>query len=233
MPWPTRKPPVQCSPRRPRASSFSSSDRHVPARALQLERDSRADPAAADHDRFHVARQRSSLSTLRRQACSGAASSSSSTDCGNATISTSHGARRRTKSTVGEKNRDCRRQRGAEPRTIRSASDLERPLDDRLADRARADRRADDLDAVLLAEQLRLGERRLGPLRPPRPARRVERLLERDADHVQRLDLARSCSPASFTAVAIISSPMMPELHRHEDPLELRGRAAARARRAP
>ena len=40
---------------------------------------------------------------------------------GNATTSTSHGACLSTWSTVGEKNRDCRRQRGEEPSTIRSA----------------------------------------------------------------------------------------------------------------
>ena len=40
---------------------------------------------------------------------------------GKATTRTSHGAWRRTWSTVGEKNRDCRRQRGDEPSTIRSA----------------------------------------------------------------------------------------------------------------
>ena len=42
------------------------------------------------------------------------------TPSGKATTSTSQGAFRSTYSTVGEKNRDCRRQRGAEPTTIRS-----------------------------------------------------------------------------------------------------------------
>ena len=44
------------------------------------------------------------------------------------------------------------------------------------------------VDAVLGAEQLRLGERLGGPLLLVLE-RRVERLVERHADHVQRLDL--------------------------------------------
>ena len=90
MPWPTRKPPVQLLAEPPERVLVLVDDGHVPARALQLERDGRADPAAADHDCLHSARQAYSATAQV------AASSSSSTDCGNATISTSHGALRST-----------------------------------------------------------------------------------------------------------------------------------------
>ena len=53
MPCPTRKPPVQCSPSRARASSFSSSAVTSQPEPCSCERDSGAHPAAADHDRFH------------------------------------------------------------------------------------------------------------------------------------------------------------------------------------
>src|SRR5207248_10839699 len=85
-------------------------DGHVPAFLVELQGDRRTDAATADdqcpqvHDLRNVARY-----------------TSSSTPCGKATTSTSADALRRTYSTVGEKKRDCRRQRGDEPSTIRSA----------------------------------------------------------------------------------------------------------------
>src|SRR5581483_875892 len=82
-------------------------DGHIPALALELEGDGRADTAAADDQGVHPG-------------CSVAPEGSSSAPCGKATISTSAGDLRRTWSTVGEKKRDWRRQRGDDPRTMRS-----------------------------------------------------------------------------------------------------------------
>src|SRR5213078_2664200 len=79
----------------------------VPALTIEQESDVGADAAAADHQCLHGTHDSS-------------APSSSITPSGKATTSTSQGALRRTYSTVGEKKRDCLRQRGAEPSTIRS-----------------------------------------------------------------------------------------------------------------
>ena len=48
--------------------------RHVPARTVELNRDGRADPSAADHDRFHSAAAYSTRAAQRRLAPGRAAS---------------------------------------------------------------------------------------------------------------------------------------------------------------
>ena len=115
---------------------------------------------------------------------------------------------RSTYSTVGEKKRDCRRQRGAEPTTIRSLPRrLASPTIASPIERARIGLDL-HLDAVVGAEQARLGERGRGRLLLLVELG-LERLVERHADHVQRLDV-RAAVAASLTAVAIISSPIAP-----------------------
>src|SRR4029450_7495586 len=79
-------------------------DGDVPAVGGQPPRDRGADAAGPDDHGLH-----------------GSAAYSSNVPSGNATTSTSHGALRRTKSTVGEKKRDCRRHLGDDPMTMRSA----------------------------------------------------------------------------------------------------------------
>ena len=107
MPCPTTKPPVQFSPSRWSASSFSSTaqtSQPSACNAFALAEPTRPQPMTTA---FTAAGWPSILleHVLRE-----------------ATTSTSHGALRRTCSTVGEKKRDCRRQRGAEPSTMRSTS---------------------------------------------------------------------------------------------------------------
>ena len=217
MPWPTWNSPVQSSPSRPSASSRSSITTDLPAGRAQLERDGAADAAASDDEYFH-ARQRSSVvarcrhprSALPRSAPSmSSCRSSSSTRCGNATISTSQGAWRRTKSTVGEKKRDCRRQRGEEPRTIRSAprrgawSTIARPI-------ARARIVVPThLDAELGAERARLGER-LGGARLGRRPSSASSARSSGTRTTWSASTTAPCSAASLTAVATISSPITP-----------------------
>ena len=89
MPWPTRKPPVQLSPSRPRASSFSSST--VTSHPDPSSWTATDDPTLPQPITIAFT---SAQRTPRE--CYVAASSASSTDCGNAMISTSHGALRRT-----------------------------------------------------------------------------------------------------------------------------------------
>ena len=79
---------------------------------------------------------------------------SSNTPSGNATTSTSHGAWRRTWSTVGEKNRDCLRQRGEEPSTIRSALRRVASSTIDMTDRPCVDGLRPYVDPVLLTERL-------------------------------------------------------------------------------
>ena len=207
MPWPTTKPPLPAAPSRTSASSFSSTHRDVPALGGEPLGDRGADAPAPDDDGLHGART----------------AYSSKTPSGNATTSTSQGAWRRTKSTVGEKKRDCRRQRGDEPRTIRSAprarasSTIAWPIE-----RARTTSRA-DLDAVILAEQPRLVERR------------VDRAATSAGSSPSSSNLrgTRTTVIASIVGAALLRErdrrrdhllADVAELHRHEDPLELRAR---------
>ena len=121
MPCPTWNSPAQSSPRRPSASSRSSitvTSQPAARRSSATELPTRPHPMTMTFTATSVAQRRLSQPPDGAQVT---ASSSSSTRCGKATISTSHGACRSTKSTVGEKKRDCRRQRGEEPSTIRSA----------------------------------------------------------------------------------------------------------------
>ena len=140
---------------------------------------------------------------------SGGRDSSSMTVCGKATISTSHGR-------LAEHEVDGRREEAglAPPARRRPEHDqvgveLVRALDDRGADRPRPNGRSVDGHRVLRAEELRLRERRLGPLVL------VERAVRRAAARAARGSRAapapaRPCSLASLTAVASISSPMIP-----------------------
>ena len=103
MPWPTTKPPRQPGSSRTSASSLSSTtvtSQPSAARPFATAEPTRPQP----------------MTTAFTAACT--SSYSSNTPSGNATTRTSHGARRRTKSTVGEKKRDWRLQRGDEPSTI-------------------------------------------------------------------------------------------------------------------
>ena len=234
MPWPTRNSPVQSSPSRPSASSRSSIDARRPSPRPQAPARRRIRRGRSRRENLHAA-QRSSAC---RRGGSGRGSSSSITCCGKATTSTSHGAWRSTKSTVGEKKRDCRRQRGEEPSTIRSASMLARAVDDRAPDRARADGRATTSTPSSSPSSARLRERasarasvlgigassgrssgtRINVQRLDR-ARRARRELDRRGDHLLADD---------------------PELHRHQDAAEVRHddkrllvRRRSRARSAP
>ena len=88
MPWPTTNPPVQCSPRRASESSFSSrtvTSQPDPASWSETAEPTRPQPITSA---FTIGE-----GTAVAQV---AASSSSITDCGNATISTSQGALRST-----------------------------------------------------------------------------------------------------------------------------------------
>ena len=192
IPWPTRKPPVQLLAESPEGVLVLVEHRHVPARALQLERDGRADPAAADHDRFHSARSVLRCEPLRSRRAPRRAPSA-----GRRRSAPRTGAWRSTKSTVGEKNRDWRRQRGAEPSTIRSASDSRARSTIACADRARPDGRRLPPSTPCSAPSSFASASEASARSSSSQHRRVERLLERDADHVQRLDLrARARSRA-------------------------------------
>ena len=116
---------------------------------------------------------------------------------------------RSTKSTVGEKKRDCRRQRGDEPSTIRSApvsrawSTIARPIargrgSCSCAPRRRSPRRA-------------RRPRRARPRRAPPPRASRRRAPSSSGTRITySASTARPCSLASLTAVATISSPMIP-----------------------
>src|SRR5947209_4407094 len=97
---------------------------------------------------------------------------------------------------------------------------LPRMLDDCLADRASAHRRSVHLDAVVGPERLRLLERR-GRALVLLAHRRVERELERHADDVQRLHVGAALLGQLDRGRDHLLADQ-PELHRNEDPRELR-----------
>ena len=185
--------------------------RDVPAVGGELQRHGRSDPTAADHDCLHARSVTDTVAVIRLEDPSG-----------KATTSTSQGALRRTWSTVGEKKRDWRRQRGDEPSTIRSAprfvasSTIAWPMS-----RALTISR-DDLDPVVLAECVGLGERRVGArLNVRREPGAVERERARhahDEDRLhRRLALLGERDRGRHHLLADV-----PDLHRHEDLLERR-----------
>ena len=154
----------------------------------------------------------------------------SNTPSGNATTSTSQRAFWSTWSTVGEKNRDWRRQRGDEPSTIRSASrrvasstiawPIERARTISAAPRRRSPRpsaRASSSDAVgALGDVRRAAARRAGTL-----ARHAH-----DGDRLDgRVALLRERDRRGDHLLADVA-----ELHRHEQPLERRPRGQRRDR---
>ena len=89
MPWPTTNPPVQLSPSRPSASSFSS-------RTVTSQPEPCSSSATAEPTRPHPITIAFTAGAAYSGTAQVAANSSSSTDCGKATISTSHGAWRST-----------------------------------------------------------------------------------------------------------------------------------------
>ena len=161
IPWPTTKRagPVLAEPRE--RVLVLVDDRHVPALLEELERDRRADPAAADDQCLHDLTQRSAGPTPSR------------TPCGNATISTSR-PRRLAQDVVDGRREEARlpapARRRAEHDQVGPA--LRGRLDDRVADRARPHRPPVHLDAVVGAERARLRERRGRLLLLRRRARR-------------------------------------------------------------
>ena len=180
-------------------------DADVPAVRGETLGHRRADPPAPDHDGVH-----------------GSPAYSSNTPSGNATTSTSHGAFRSTKSTVGEKKRDCLRQRGDEPRTTRSDRLALRLLDDRVPDRARTHDLAVHLDAVVRAERASLLQRRVDPRRHVRRKLALELEPPRHANDRDRVD-RRAALLRERDRRRDHLLPDVAELHRHEDPLEIRG----------
>ena len=218
------------SPSRPSASSRLVDDGHVPAFGREPQRDARADPAAADHERLHR-RERSEAAVRPGRAQARPAPRARPAGTRRSAPRTAPACS--TYSTVGEKKRDCRRQRGDEPSTIRStprstaSSTIALPIE-----RARTISPS-HLDAVVGAEQPCLVERGGGALLLLRQ-RRVERQLERHGDHVQRPRPSRGCSWASLHRRRDHLLADLAELHRHEDaPLNARLRElpARRSRR--
>ena len=122
---------------------------------------------------------------------------------------------------------DCGREEpGLPPPAGRRAEDDQigaAPLrlgDDRLADRSGANGLAAHLYAVVGTEQLRLGERRRGPLLLEVELR-VDRGVERHPDHVQRLDLRRALLGELDRGRDHLLADQA-ELHRDADPAHLR-----------
>ena len=105
---------------------------------------------------------------------------------------------------------------------IRSASTSNACSTIALPDRARPDGRSLDHDAVVGAERLRLRQRCVGAL-VVLEHRRVQLLLEWHADHVQglhlRLVVRREANRGREHLLADHA-----QLHRHDDPVELRRR---------
>src|SRR5579884_4114276 len=212
MPWPTTKPPVQLSPSRPRASSFSS-------RTVTSQPEPCSCSATAEPTRPHPTTSAFTFSAY-----------SSGALCRRELLvehrlrerDDQHLARRPPEDVVDRRREEPRLpappRRGAEDDQVRV--DLRGVRDDRLADRARTDRRPLHRHVEVGAEQLRLRERRLGALLLLEQ-RRVERLVERDANDVQRTHLrvvlGRELDGGGHHLLAD-----HPELHRHDDPLELR-----------
>src|SRR6266516_6038792 len=93
----------------------------------------------------------------------------------------------------------------------------DRLVDDRLPDRAGTNDVALDLDAVLRSKQLGLGERRLGLLLGFLE-RRVERLVEGNANHVDRLHRAAALLGELDRGAEHLFADQT-ELHRDENPL--------------
>ena len=184
IPWPTWNSPVQSSPSRPSASSRSSITLTSQPAARRSQRDGAADAAASDHQHLHAC-QRSPVAPAR---LSRAPAPRRARAAGTRRSSTSHGAWRSTKSTVGEKKRDWRRQRGEEPSTIRSALSLARTVDDRPADRAGADGRRPRPRRRARAPSARASSSDASARASASGIGCVERELERHEHDVQRLD---------------------------------------------
>ena len=182
MPCPTRKPPVQCSPSRPRASSFSSTtvtSQPEPCSWSATAEPTRPQPItiaftagaaySADRLRSPPAPRRGRPAGTRRSAPRTAPCAARSRPSARRTATAAASA-------APSRGRSGRRR----PRARARRSPRRSPGPGRSC--------RSTVDAVVGAEQLRLGERRLGALLLVEH-RRVERLLERHADHVQRLDL--------------------------------------------
>ena len=147
---------------------------------------------------------------------------SSNTPSGNATTSTSHGARRRTKSTVGEKNRDCRRQRGDEPSDDEVGVPRASP---RRRSRARSSARAPRPSVTSTPCSSRAACASSSDASTARGDVRRQLALEREAprhaDDGDRLDLGAALLRERDRRRDHLLADV-PELHRHEDPAELR-----------
>ena len=217
MPWPTTKPPRQCSPRRASASSFSSIAVDVPALVGELLRDRRAHPAAADDDRLHGSVSGTSRPPPGRPA----------------------GRRRpspRTAPAAGRSRRRAEEARLAPPARRRAhhdqvGADRVGLVDDRLADRrARGRRRPRPRRRARAASSARLGERRVGS--------RASSVGSRASSGSPAAPGSRGAprpprprSSASRIAVASTSSPMSPSFIGTRMRSELRASARDRSRR--
>ena len=181
-------------------------DRHVPAVRGKALGDGGADAAAPDDDGVH-----------------GAPAYSSKTPSGNATTSTSHWR-------VAQDEVDGRREEARLPAPARRRAENDQVgvaslglVDDRVADRARADDVSVHLDAVVRAERARLVERRVDPRGDLRRQLALELELARNAHDGDRLDLGAALLRERDRRRDHLLADVT-ELHRHEDPLEVGAR---------
>ena len=218
IPCPTTKPPFQPSPEARERLLVLVDGGDVPAVLRELERDRGADAPTSDHDCLHA---RSVTDTDAVMTLSSKTPSREGDDQHLA------GALRRTWSTVGEKKRDWRRQRGDEPSTIRSASvsrassTIAWPIE-----RARTVRVT--ISTPLSSPSARASASDVGAHAGRRP--RAAPLERERARHARSRTGPRPWRPApcaSVIAVATISSPMSPSFIGTRILLEARARGGS------
>ena len=205
MPWPTMNAPGQWSPRRESASSFSSTTVTSQSSCVELERDRRADPAAADDQCFHEhVSQRSAVPTRFERRPAGRRRSGPRP-------ATSSGRSRRSarRSATGGATAAPSRARSGRPRSPR------RPRRSRRRSPARG-RSRPFTSTPLSAPSARASASEAAACSSASNMLGVERHVERHLDHVERLDrravLLREPDRRRDHLLADLA-----ELHRHED----------------